>query len=71
MNRKQWISFFQKLIRYLANILLGVSLIYFIASWIIIGSVIFTQTLFWTVLIALWQVVIMLILTEQFYLLKK
>lgn len=71
MNRKQMISVVQKVIRYLANILLGISLMYFIASWILVGSMVFTYSLFWVVLIALWQVVIMLILTEQFYLLKK
>ena len=71
MNRKKWIEIFKKLIRYLANILLSISLLYFLVSWIVIGNFVFTQPLFWSVLIALWQVVIMLILVEQFYLLKK
>ena len=71
MKRKEWMNLVQKLIRYLANILLGISLIYFIVSWVIVGNNVFVQPLFWNILIALWQVVIMLILTEQFYLLKK
>lgn len=71
MKRKNWIELFKKLIRYLSNILLSISLLYFLVSWVVIGNFVFTQPLFWSVLIALWQVVIMLILVEQFYLLKK
>lgn len=65
------IHFSKKLIRYLANLLLGISVIYFLSSWVLIGTIVFSQTIFWVTLIALWQVVIMLILVEQFYLLKE
>lgn len=57
-----------KLIRYLANSLLAISIIVFLMSMISEGLDTYSNQLLWTQMNSMWLVVIMLILVENFYL---
>lgn len=70
MNRREKIQTVQKTIRYLANLLLIISILFLLSSLYAHGFNDLRST-FYLQLVAIWQVVIMLILTENFYLLKK
>ena len=70
MDRKKKIWFVQKTIRYLANFLLLVSIFHIFANFYTGGVAALSVELYISVIL-IWQVVIMLILTENFYLPKK
>lgn len=71
MKLKEKKVLIQKLIRYLANSLLVLSIVFlFIGLWFR-GTAVFSELQFWVTINSLWQVVIMLILVENFYLIKK
>jgi len=57
-----------KLIRYLANSLLAISIFVFVMNLVANGLETYSSNLLWTQLNSMWLVVIMLILVENFYL---
>ena len=57
-----------RLIRYLANSLLAISIVVFVMSLIMEGLDTYNNQLLWTQMNSMWLVVIMLILVENFYL---
>ena len=59
-----------KLIRYLANSLLAISLFVFVMNLTAKGLETYTDTLLWTQMNSMWLVVIMLIMIETHYLPK-
>ncbi|NQZ85284.1 MAG: hypothetical protein HRU03_06200 [Nanoarchaeales archaeon] len=59
-----------KMIRYLANVLLGISLFVFIMNLTLNGVDTYTDNLLWTQLNSMWLVVIMLMMIETHYLPK-
>ena len=71
MNRKEKIKLVQRIVRYLANSLLILSIIFLFLGLYYVGPEVFNEIQFWITMIALWQVVIMLILVENFYIPKK
>ena len=70
MKREELMEHVGKMIRYLSNTLLGISILVFISGLAVSGMEIYSDQLFWTQLNSMWIVVIMLILVENFYLQK-
>lgn len=71
MKKSDKLKLITKTIRIIANILLILSMLFFFVSLYYGGVSVFDDVKFWVILIAMWQAVIMLILTENFYVPKK
>ena len=61
-------KFVGRLVRYLANLLLVITILVFITGLFTKGSSLYSDQLLWTQINTMWIVVIMLILVENFYL---
>jgi hypothetical protein len=68
MNEEDFKKLVGRLIRYLANTLLFISIFVFLSSLYLRGISIYSDQLLWTQINSMWLVVIMLILVENFYL---
>lgn len=70
MKLKEQKKIVKKVIRYSANALLVLSILFTIVGLYGQGTAVFSRADFWMIIIAIWQVVIMLMLVENFYLKK-
>ena len=68
MDREEIKEHIAKIVRYLANTLLGISILIFVSSLFVNGLETYSDQLLWIQLNSMWSVVVMLMLVENFYL---